>query len=1121
MSSSNFPSEYRTTNDKEFLEKRPNYVGLYAAITDTAGNYVYFKEDGSITEDPNEGRVVYQYLRRVFNDNGKLYLSSRSNRLTSLIDAETIVQRKKALMEASGKEVSKDLYDSMVKEEYAEQQRKLNELLRLREYLVNGGDPVILPITGGSFGINSERIESIPFLESGLSEKDLQNYETITSGALKGWSYFTVQTETPGATIDQDVFIQRGDFDEALAEKVSTILTTTAKFKGKELTPQERQSYFEIFVDNSIPEKKKTNREDITVKTKKKNNKYYLEVKIKGEVINPEELYTEESKAVIKNYLLNKKEISGKIIPVSVHYNNDYRNEIFYDYVVEGDKIKQVEKDYFNFIKPYMKITYTNEDDAYFNGLNAYLSYSIPKSFIKPGDTLYEVGQPVPKKGKTSDKKATRKAPAKNVGGAKVIDFNKFADAKEAVNKGEGIWSMRPTPGLEEVVTFDENFGNPWSTKKDKLNKYVKIVDTVEEAVKNYEDWLKGKAFVTYQKKRRAWILDQIKSGNLDNATFVYYKPGKYKSHVDVLVDLINKRDRDNSKPIPTPVVERTTPQQKKELDKKVLSVNSVTETKGVFDDIFKATGTTNIFKRALSREQYLDKVFTSKADLRKAEEWFKNSELSKIKINGKLLIPLERITEIVNSDAFATFSKYGITLYEADGGTAVDLYHEAWHGFSQLVLSYDQKVALYEELRTYPKWNNAEFLDIEEDIAEDFRSFMKSKKKFPGLLGKIFEALGKLLRAMYGKITRQDMLRPRDIASVKEYFDILYKSDTNPEVFQQFTPSMDNMYFTQTLNRAKSIQPVKSQIKNYAEFTQEESMEVANTMDNIIGIIFRDYNADKNSSSGALRILSNPENRINLYHQIRVVLENLKNRYIELGDPANANQLLLLEKVLANYGDINKSLDKTQRTGVVAFHIQRSKFNLLKESYVEVEDPSNINNSLLFKLDGGNRVSSKELASQETLTILSSIFKVTKDEEGNLITETDYFGAPQLEDSNNMWNRLAKILQGSFDEMEMYQRLVDNVENYPELQQLLNLLPNPFKSVPLSNGQYQNSSDFRTETNFWQDLKKPRISYVQLNIEKSGSSKDTTEADYEAKVSKANFDVSSVINDWTANFIR
>jgi hypothetical protein len=74
----NIPGNLLTAKDRTYLIDKPNDVGIAAVITDAKGNYIYFKPDGTITDNPEEGRIVYQYLRKVNLVDGRLLLSNRS-----------------------------------------------------------------------------------------------------------------------------------------------------------------------------------------------------------------------------------------------------------------------------------------------------------------------------------------------------------------------------------------------------------------------------------------------------------------------------------------------------------------------------------------------------------------------------------------------------------------------------------------------------------------------------------------------------------------------------------------------------------------------------------------------------------------------------------------------------------------------------------------------------------------------------------------------------------------------------------------------------------------------------------------------------------------------------------
>jgi len=1001
----NISPELLTADDRAFLEKNPNDNGIAAVITDSKGSLVYFKPDGTITDNPAEGKIVYQYLRKVNLVDGKLLLSNRSNRHYNLVQPEVIARRQADIIEqeSNGKvKVTEAEFQKLVKTIKDRQDREMNELYQLRKLIEesNGDLQIILPILGGTFGIPRTAVKTMTLEEADLTEEDIKNYTGITTGKDSGKQYVIIQkTKAGGLNVDQEVFLQRSDIDQSLAEQLATVLTTTAKLKGRELTPDERKAYFEIFINNALMKDPKTgyktnlpyNRDRIRAKVLIVNNEKTFFVELNGKEIPQDVLFTEAGKKLIVEHLLSarpKDKVKDEFWPANVQYNNKYKGKTFTEYSIEGDKITESSKDYFDAIKPYVKVTYTTETNAYENGMNAYLTYAIPEGTVE-FDGIIPVGRPKPTQSQPTTKaKVDKEAP-------KVIP--KKQTSTKPVTAAQ-------TPSKTEAEAKETNIRNNPST--------------------------------------RVSLLDDIINGSSNSA--LYKKEG---------------------------------------LDRSKL------------------------------RNRFLDKVFTSKSDRQKAESWWNNSPLSKF-------ISLERVTEIVNSDAFATWSGYGITLYEADGGTMVDVYHEAWHGFSQLLLTKDEKIKLYEEVQTLAKYKGKSFFDIEESLAEEFRSYAKSKgkKEVRGILGKLFDKIYQFIQKLFGKVTKQQAATSlQDVESVKELFDKLYRASENPGILSSLKPSMDNVMFGK-LNRSKVIND---------NFTLEESKKIADAMDSMMSVIFQAHNRDFNTTAAALKLLKDPENKTDLYKDIYDRFERLRIAYVSdleaddelLTDPKFFEELVLLDKITANFGNLTDSLEGKEKNNVIAYHLEKSRFRVLRDQYIEIEDPSNLERSNLFKLNDGNTVSSKELASEDTMMLLASIFKVSKENGEIVISRDGLFGLPVLQDIDITWNRLAKILEGSFDEMDMYSKIFENSENYPELEQLQKLLPNPFFNEKTALGQYT-PMEFSSETNFWQDFKKPRIPYIQLNLNKEEArAEEGISKSFEARVAKANFDVYQVIQDWKSNF--
>ena len=336
-------------------------------------------------------------------------------------------------------------------------------------------------------------------------------------------------------------------------------------------------------------------------------------------------------------------------------------------------------------------------------------------------------------------------------------------------------------------------------------------------------------------------------------------------------------------------------------------------------------------------------------------------------------------------------------------------------------------------------------------------------------------------------------------------------------------------------LQRAKQIKALKKESKNVAEFTVEDSAKVVDIVDTVMALTFQNYNKQFSTSSGAIKILGNEQQKILLYKGIKAKLQvnrdNLEQNLIDLQennqDSKNPDlleeamlkdRIELLDKTLNNFGDIELSLDRNEKKGVVAFHLEKSRFSILKEQYLQdIDDASSVP---LFTTKEGNAISAKDLSSKETMLFLTGIFKQERNDEGDIVRQRDEFGLPILENSSIVWNKLARVLQGSFDPIDIYNRLVNEQDNYLEFGEIMTMLPDPSKA-------YKNSVEFDTETNFWQDFKKPQIPYIQLTVNKTILQERKKEGDklipekssYESRVHRANFNLYKILSDWKTNF--
>jgi hypothetical protein len=288
------------------------------------------------------------------------------------------------------------------------------------------------------------------------------------------------------------------------------------------------------------------------------------------------------------------------------------------------------------------------------------------------------------------------------------------------------------------------------------------------------------------------------------------------------------------------------------------------------------------------------DKV--SQEQLDRAEDFWNNTEF------GKMLqkhITLVSATNLANSDVFAKFFISGATLANPDNlatiaintnkGTFVDIYHEAWHAFSQLYLTKQQKTDLYNEVKNFKDakgkqpYKNLNFFQIEEMIAEDFRTYMKSQNRKDNRpkRNSLFRRILNFLKSLFGKkqSSSQDfMTGVMEVPVINEWFKNLNFNSNKPEVFKNYKPLVENMMFSSLDRGITNIFTKKETV-----LSDEDSILISDSIDMIISglmnkkvkeLVAKGVNP-LNVQSPALGLLLKKEYRSKLYSDVLDVLKN------------------------------------------------------------------------------------------------------------------------------------------------------------------------------------------------------------------------------------------------------
>lgn len=1242
-----------TEYDKSFLSRNRTYDINIAIISDVKGNPIRFDEEGNIVE--TGGRIVYQYIRPVVNQGGKLYLGNRSGFLYSLIPAETLAKRKIEADIADGKLYGEEERQSVIAGIKAKQTQLMNDLLRLNNKLATSSDPVLLPITGGSYGIvehKSELISKTDFAD------DLDMIFTHDSGVMEGYSYFMVNRVKSGVAVDSRIYLQKMDMPEALADNLAKVLTTKGLLNGEPLSPQARLAYYDTFLSNRVI----GNNINVSIKEVLGINQLTVTIKdpITGDTTQVD-LEKDDAVDIISKHLKKVKVFTQKdgtqvSYPASMSYMKSFseggaiqKGITFTDYQFGTSKngteiIKEVQKDYFGFIKPLAKVDYTEGDSSYFVGINAYMSFTIPADLETPAEELVDIG--IPKEdnltsddidnGTETDKRKAKSKPKieeEEEDGVKFTIETRMSSLPNDktlvanINDADAVFGLGTTFTTTDEKVVEQRAGREgkWygvkiGSKKDAPKNLVPPQASIDQMVKNLSQMKGGvvnivgndmaqlakegytqaeidkyvynilkevvnqypitqlisngqtgiaeasikaakrlgipvkiRAFSGYKLRSAApYLASGVKNEKNTRAEFLSRFFSKSSKTYKKAANKVTAPEDTSTKVPAKPVIPAKTVEQQKVVDRKInrTSLDDLLEGTDIIPDLpLDRSKRAAVTMNQLYGKQGWDQV----------QKWWGKSPL-------KGIVDVERLALVFNSTAYGTFLSAGSLLADAanklrEQGFAarielygdaqpITLYHEAWHAFSQLVLTVEEKTALYDEIRKYDKWATKEYIDIEEDLAEDFIDYAVNGKKQTGFIQRIFDKIKKLIDFFFGKTTKRDVTRLYDIPMVKEYYKQLYTGK-----FTVDTQNAENNFMPgfQRLNSAKkTIQPIEAEAKGFASITDVESNKIVDIMDSLMARTFRLYNTSYNTTSGAVRLLSDINNRQKLYsnleRQLKVLLDNqlkvTQDLMLQNANPDNTNpdyvteqkemaKLEILMKAVDNYGIVDEALSKKTDKGVVAFHMQRSRFSILKEAYIDdTEDAS----TALFKSTEGNSISAKQLATDDTMMMLSGIYALERDADQNYIIEedengvktyvvkTDEFGLPELEPVDKMWNRVARTLQGSLDFQEMHDRLSKGIDNNPEFIQVIETLPNPYQMGP---GAYNNKTEFQSETNFWQDLKKPVIPFIQLNINKTVLEKAKTvdgkripeKSKYESRLAAANFDIFRIINDWTTNF--
>ena len=527
------------------------------------------------------------------------------------------------------------------------------------------------------------------------------------------------------------------------------------------------------------------------------------------------------------------------------------------------------------------------------------------------------------------------------------------------------------------------------------------------------------------------------------------------------------------------------------------------------------------------------------------AERWW-NSDANPL----NKYIPFKAMFDLVNSNnpsAVATWSISGITLFK--GSDFSDIYHEAWHGFTQTFMTRKEKSDLYKEVRKKSgtfldhknvrvRFEDATNLQIEEYLAEEFRNYMlkgqKAKKNSPKQ-NSFFRKIWNILKSLFGDSRYSEIITDDTIDNkLNTIFEKLRVGD-----IKEYSFDIENASFDE-LNKGISSTIKDTEVK---ELNLQESLDVVNVVDYYINEWITSVNSEftpddikryrelvnkkeKNQTEnaeltalsaakkyvGVARLINDPVKAyVHAYKGILSLKEDLEEQFNKESNEALKNQLAkkiqTLTWALNNFGNLkefnkNKPSENRFPAGVIAYHLSKTK--LFKDTYKDIdfenigEDELYTNNQRSGIDRKGNESSLVEDTKPEIIWMLQSLIDPVK---------TNKFGLPEKSSYKETIVKIIRATENTQDYNLWAKAFNELAAKDPIVNQIISKLGNP---LDVENALPANTNMW---SNLWNAFNKSRVPLVQVTntVASEGLSRTT--------VGVALSENNSVMQSWETDF--
>jgi hypothetical protein len=1080
------------TNRPEGVETQ-NRIAL--VLSDEEGNYYHFTEEGDFTTKEEGGKIVYQFLRNVNKNAAGEYDALNQYGYGNQIQTPEMVAEKLEITVEEAKKL---------------QQEELKQLYEVKQAVINNQKIKPLNVVELSAGvpeslaqkkISLKNLRSLPFVNNAT-------FKTITPVIEKG-SETAAEIELNGKIYRLD----RPELSEILIQKIASALT------NPKLSNKQKYDFISQFLADKADLKNR--RHTVLYNAGTDTLTFQYTEKTYGDG-------TGATYTLLNDQLNNKYDLvydvlryakgdsrKGKPFPAKMAYVQDVLTRNAYrDYNIETGELS----DEYN--TPYIPLLETLEDanikisestDPGF--YNTYIKFSIPSDISIDATEEPKVRSPyvgkiiysTPGSGKTTLANTDEN----------IIDTDELI--VEEMNKRHPDFKQEANEPIQEfILRYVKKFDHKAEINKIVLNQAKELAASGKTVLTGTMAFIKDADIVFRMNPASSRAIERF--GSVEKAKdFAKKEKDEANKAKKKSIETKGIEQSIMTSFVSTPVTQ--TP--KEERDNIIAPENTSTPNEGGLGSLFDDD---QMYRKG--KDAGLENV--TPEDIKNAETWWNNSPLSKF-------IDFKTMVNIVNSDVYAKFIAYGSVLNNKYGeiqisqrSSIVDVYHEAWHGFTQLFLTPTERKALYDEVAkqkgsftlldgTVVKFSNATYRQLEEYLAEEFRTYAKEEgvKANSPKRNTIFRKILNFLKNLFKSKNTKDKL-----------FNELYLASKNKKNSQKFlnkySPLVNTFNF-QELNRGIEdiVEPTIDALD------KQDSNLVSKSIDSFFSLSADQYSEQAGTKEATIRIFTNEKAKEKIYAEAKVDFQNkldvAKEQLEEIqDDPAKAleieklqNKIRIFETALKNWGD--------KKLGVIAYHNENSDYKIINKKFKEAKDEEEDDTTTQSQTANSKSVENSEqgetlgikddtqtkslldLASSETIVLLSSLHKI---QDGKVVLNE--LGYPELADFADTWNNTIRAINGEKNPSKMLENIRAAAQTtYPEFKQLLKKFP----GYTIQDGKIvineRNRFEVNTLTSFWQDFQKTRVTYLQTTVFDNNI----------AEVTKASIETMSLMRKFQAKF--